>query len=70
MSTEKFPKVDKTACVGCGGCVSACPADLFELDTDGHATFKIAKKSECVHCEACVGACPVGAITTVLEKDL
>lgn len=50
-------KVDKTACIGCGACVSICPAS-FEMGSDGKASAKAA--SNCA--EAAKSACPVSAI--------
>lgn len=51
--------VDKDKCIGCGACVSTCPASVFEMK-DGKA--EVVNESACISCHACEGACPVEAI--------
>jgi len=54
-------KIDAAKCKGCGACVDACPAGLYEINGN---KAKIAKDmSECLGCHACESACPEGAIT-------
>lgn len=50
--------VDEEVCVGCGECVTACPAQLFTLQ-DGKATVG---NDDCLGCQSCAEICPVGAI--------
>ncbi|MEA3458962.1 MAG: ferredoxin family protein [Candidatus Thermoplasmatota archaeon] len=53
-------------CTGAGDCVTACPADIFEV-IDGKAIAK--EVGECIEYCACVSACPNGAILgTVLAS--
>jgi len=61
-----YPKVDEETCVGCGACVSVCPADpvVFEMEDD---KSKVVHPEACIECGSCVEACPVDAITLVEE---
>ncbi len=53
-------KVDQAKCIGCGLCVSLCPA-VFELK-EGKSYVKNEKaKAKCIKDAA--KSCPVGAIT-------
>ena len=72
--SEVFPRVDATACTGCGECVSACRHGLFELKiSDGRwvATVIAATGSDqlrvCAEClggtPPCVQICAPGAIS-------
>ncbi|MFA5479234.1 MAG: 4Fe-4S binding protein [Candidatus Muiribacteriota bacterium] len=54
------PKIDSSACVGCGACVDACPVDVFKMESDKAV---VANADACVECGACVDACPVSCIT-------
>ncbi|OIO27331.1 ferredoxin [Candidatus Micrarchaeota archaeon CG_4_10_14_0_2_um_filter_60_11] len=54
------PIIDKSKCVGCGACVSICPAKVLEL-VDGKAA--VVRPKDCLECRACMGACNYGAIT-------
>lgn len=56
----QFPMVDKSACIGCGACVRACP--------EGDVLGVVWGVAEVINGERCVGhgfcetACPVGAL--------
>ncbi|OGD66208.1 ferredoxin [Candidatus Berkelbacteria bacterium RIFCSPHIGHO2_12_FULL_36_9] len=56
--------VDKDLCIGCGTCVSLCPA-VFELKDDMKAHVKagadLTKNESCI--KESVDACPVQAIS-------
>ncbi len=54
-------KVDRDKCVGCGECVSVCPAGVYELDDEGKSYP--AHPEECQECCSCVEVCPEGAIS-------
>lgn len=51
--------VDKKKCIGCGTCVSICPVDAINFNSDGLAEIDPEK---CIKCGACEAACPVNAI--------
>ena len=61
-SDDMTPKIDKSACIGCGTCISTCP-DVFEMGTDNKS--KIKKGADCQKagcCQAAADACPANAI--------
>ncbi len=50
--------IDKEKCVGCGTCVSVCPAaSLAVIDGKATVTGELS-----LHCDHCAAACPSGAI--------
>jgi NAD-dependent dihydropyrimidine dehydrogenase PreA subunit len=50
--------VDENVCNGCGACVSACPAQVFEFE----GGKSVATDLECLGCMSCIAICPVEAI--------
>jgi len=65
-------KHDQTICIGCGGCVKACPFGASKFNT------KMGQAEKCSMCwerqadgktTACVQACPVGAIAIIDLHD-
>ncbi|RLJ05189.1 MAG: 4Fe-4S ferredoxin [Candidatus Aenigmatarchaeota archaeon] len=61
---HKYPEVDKEKCIGCGACVSVCPANVFEMK-DGKSV--VMRPEDCMECGACVANCPQEAIKLVGE---
>ncbi|MDR0850533.1 MAG: 4Fe-4S binding protein [Christensenellaceae bacterium] len=51
-------KVDKTKCIGCGGCMGICPVGAITME-NGRAKIDPEK---CIGCHSCIGVCPVEAI--------
>lgn len=62
--------IDEEKCIGCGACVSVCPANpnVFEImDIKGSKKSIVKNKDACIECGACVTTCPVQAIKLVQE---
>jgi thioredoxin reductase (NADPH) len=60
----QHPHIQTDTCIGCGGCVAACPeGDVLGL-IDGKAA--IVKGHKCIGHGLCAEECPVGAITMVM----
>lgn len=60
------PHIDVTNCIGCGGCVKACPeGDVLGI-IEGKAT--LIHGAKCVGHGLCADACPVNAITLLMAK--
>ncbi len=53
--------IDAKACIGCGACKDACPADA--VTGEKKKAHKISLK-KCIKCGACKEACPVDAVRT------
>ena len=56
--------IDRERCIGCGQCVSDCPADKLKLE-DGKAVYA----PGCIQCGHCVAVCPVKAVS-IPEYDM
>ena len=64
MPTE----VNEDKCIGCGACVSVCPAspNVYEMkDTPKGKKSIVKHRDACIDCGACVASCPVEAIKMV-----
>lgn len=57
--TGMYPYIDPSICIGCGGCVAACPEHV--LGIVGGLAVAVAG-SRCIGIASCVKACPVAAI--------
>src|SRR5512140_3338319 len=65
-ATTMHPHIDALKCIGCGGCVRACPeGDVLGL-IDGKAA--LVHGAKCVGHGLCAEACPVGAITLLMAR--
>ena len=50
-------------CIGCGACVSVCPAGAHEMESGKH----VIRRALCLRCGRCAGVCPA-AITMTGRK--
>ena len=56
---EWMPRIDRTACNGCGDCIALCPTRALG-QVEGKAA--LVRPDACTYCTACEDACPVNAI--------
>jgi len=73
-TTGFLPRLDRTACDGCGKCVSLCPVGalgLVSANDPKKKTKRIARidTETCLGCGVCVRACPREAIALVTRPD-
>jgi NAD-dependent dihydropyrimidine dehydrogenase PreA subunit len=52
-------KLNRDACIGCGGCLEVCPHGVYELDGK---KAQVVDRDGCIECGACALNCPVDAI--------
>jgi nitroreductase/NAD-dependent dihydropyrimidine dehydrogenase PreA subunit len=60
METKTIIKVDESLCIGCGGCIRACPGGLITKEE-----FPVPIKNGwdlCIDCGHCVAICPTEAM--------
>ncbi len=59
------PEVEEEKCIGCGLCITHCPADCITLQDK----IAVIDKETCIGCGECVVACPEEAIRIDWSKD-
>ncbi len=52
--------IDAGRCIGCGGCIAACPSRSISVGEDGHPTLV----QMCTGCSACWDYCPMSGLRT------
>lgn len=52
--------IDKTRCIECGACITACSMGIFRRGEDGKV---FAREKACMDCFHCAAACPARAVT-------
>lgn len=52
--------IEPGRCVGCGGCVAACPSRSIDIDAEGQPTLV----RMCTGCSACWDYCPLSGLRT------
>jgi ferredoxin len=64
VTLPKLIEIDEKECFSCGACITICPVEALEFDTDFSLVFD---KEKCLGstCNACVDACPAKAINSV-----
>lgn len=65
-ASTMHPHIDVTRCIGCGGCVKACPEEEVLAIINGKAT--LIHGAKCVGHGMCAEACPVGAIELIMAR--
>jgi len=63
MAREIMPEIDRSLCILCGDCVSACPAGALSLSQDAIRL----DQEQCAYCGDCEDVCPQGAIMLPFE---
>ena len=63
-AVSMHPHINAMACIGCGGCVDACPEGDVLGVIDGKAV--LVHGSKCVGHGLCAEACPVGAMVMMM----
>lgn len=61
-------RIDYDACVHCGRCEEACPADPVILAPALSGADAIVRAGDCMACGACVDACPTRALRFCLGR--
>ena len=55
-------------CDGCSECISSCPNQILEKDTDGYPVINFSQ-GECSFCGNCTNICPTGALASPATSE-
>lgn len=72
---RRLPPIDPDKCVGCGECVSACPAKAIEVSASlgGKPVYAVARDRcqayQGESCNLCFDSCPVGALSFARQAE-
>ena len=62
---KKFAHVDKSLCVACGCCLTACRLGAVSVP---HGIYAVIDQNKCVGCGMCAKKCPASVITVKEEN--
>lgn len=68
-TTHFLPRVDHSACIGCGKCIAVCPMDALALKREGFEKQVVLDEEICLGCGVCVGSCSFNAMTMVRRNQ-
>lgn len=61
---ETKPKINLSACVGCGICASSCPRHTITIKkSKNNKKYAKIDRSHCIRCFCCQELCPIGAVS-------
>ncbi len=59
MASKRYATIEKTRCVACGACETACPLGAVKVNK---GCFAKVAEDKCVGCGKCETVCPANSI--------